>query len=81
MSKSINFPNDILMEGYALNQDKDCDGSKHSVELILDPDCNKETIETLEFRNSCSMLKYDDRWNNYFWNCCAGSYFCNDGYL
>lgn len=81
MSKSLNFPYDILTDGYTLSQDKDCDGSKHTVEVILDPDYNKEAIEKLEFRNSCYMLKYDDRWNNYFWNCCAGSYFCNDGYL
>lgn len=80
MSKSKNFPYDILTDGYTISQDKDCDGSKHAVELILDPDCNKEAIETLEFRNSCYMLKCDDRRNNYFWNC-AGSYFCNDSSL
>ena len=81
MSKSVNFRNDILMDGYTISQDKDYDGSKHSAELILDPDYNKEAFELLESRNSCYMLKYDDRWNNYFWNCCAGSYFCNDSYL
>jgi len=82
MSKSINFPNDISMDGYTLSQDKDCDGSKHAAGLILDPDYNKEAIETLEFRrNSCYRLKYDDRWNSNYWNCCDGSYFCDDGYL
>ena len=73
--------NNILMDGYTLIQDKDRDGSKHAFKLILDPDYNKEAFETLESRNYCSRLKYDDSWNNYFWNCCAGSYFCNDSYL
>lgn len=80
MSKSHNFQTDILVEGYMLNQDKDGDGRKRAVKLIIDPDYNKETIEILESRDSCYLLKYDDRWNNYYWNS-AGSYFCNDSCL
>lgn len=81
MSKNKNFPNDILVDGYTLSQDKDCDGSKHGVELIIDPDYNKEAFEALESRNRCYMLKYDDSWNSYYWNCCAGSYFCGEEIL
>ena len=80
MNKSNNFQNDILVEGYMLNQDKDGDGRKRAVEFIVDPDYNKETIERLESRDSCYLLKYDDRWNNYYWNS-AGCYFCNDSCL
>lgn len=71
----------ILMDGYTLNQDKDGDGSKHGVRLKIDPDYDKETLDILESCNSSYMLKYDDRHNNYFWNCCAGSYFCDDSLL
>lgn len=82
MSKSANFPYDILMDGYAINQKhKDCDGKMRSIELMMDPDYNKEAIEILESSDSCFMLKYDDRLNNCFWNFCAGSYFCDDSYL
>lgn len=81
MSKSINFPNGILIDGYILDQDKDGDGNKHGVGLIIDHDYNKEAFDILESCNSSFMLKYDDRQNNYFWNCCAGSYFCNDSLL
>ena len=80
MSKSKNFPNEILMDGYTISHDKDCDGRRCAVELMLDPDYNKEAFEILESRDSCYMLKYDDRWNNYFWNS-AGCYFCNDSCL
>jgi hypothetical protein len=41
MSKSNNFPKDTLIDGYTLDQDKDGDGSKHSVRLKIEPDYNK----------------------------------------
>jgi hypothetical protein len=81
MSKSNNFPKDTLIDGYTLDQDKDGDGSKHSIRLKIEPDYNKEVFDILDSRNSSFMLKYDERWNSYFWNYCAGSYFCNDSLL
>lgn len=81
MSKSANFPYELIIDGKSIISDKDSDGKMRSIELMMDPDYNKEAIEILESCDSCFMLKYDDRWNNYFWNCCAGSYFCDDSYL
>ena len=80
MSKSRFYPNELLVDEYIIEHNKDADGHKHAVENVLDPDYNKEAFDTLECRNSCEMLKNDDRWYNYFWNC-AGCYFCNDSLL
>lgn len=80
MSKSANFPYDILMDGKSIISDKDCDGKMRSIELMMDPDYNKEAFcisDTL----SCHLLKCYDRADSYYWNCCAGSYFCDDSYL
>ena len=81
MSKNKIFQNELIIEGKAITSDKGSDGKMHSTELMMDPDYNKEDFELLESRNYCSMLKYDDRWNSYYWNCCAGSYFCDEGVL
>lgn len=82
MSKSCNFPNEIILDGYVLRQDKVCDGCTKYVGITLDPDYNKEDIEVIESRNSSyCFLQYDDRFSNYYLGCCEGGYFCNESDL
>lgn len=80
MSKSRFYPNELLVDEYTIEHNKDADGHKHAVENVLDPDYNKEAFEILESRISCEILKYDDDWNTYYWNS-AGRYFCNESDL
>lgn len=81
MSKSKFYPNELLVDEYTIEHDKDTDGHKHSVEHMLDPDYNKDAYDIIEMRGSSEGLKYDDKWYSYYWNCCAGSYFCNESDL
>ena len=81
MSKSFDFPNEIILDSYVLRQDKDCDGRIQSVGMTIDPDYNKEDIEIIESCNSYYMLRYNDRSANYYLNYCEGSYFCNESDL
>ena len=80
MSKSCNFQNEIISDGYVLRQNKDCDGRILSVGLSMDPDFNKEDFEIIEYLD-CSMLQYNDRFSVYQLNYCGGRYFCNESDL
>jgi len=81
MSKSISFPNELIIDGKLIMSDKDSDGKIRSVELMMDPDYNKQALGAESDTVSCYLLKSYDRWNSYHWNCCAGSYFCEEGVL
>ena len=80
MSKSVNFPNELIIDGKSIISDKDFDGKMRSVELVIDHDYNKQSFEQSDTL-SCHILKSYDRWNSYYWNCYAGSYFCDEDVL
>jgi len=65
MSKSAEFPNDIIIEGNVIEGGKYGDGSIRNANLVLDVDLNKENLETLESVTTSDFLKYDDVCNNY----------------
>lgn len=71
---------DLIIEESYVKADKDYDGSTGVINLVVDMDLNKENLEIYSCGISSQMLKYDDIWNNYYWNS-AGSYFNNDGML
>lgn len=80
MSKRVNFQNGLIIDGKTIINDKDFDGKMHSIGLMLDPDYNKQLFVSSDTL-SCYLLKCCDKWDSYYWNCCAGNYFSDEGVL
>lgn len=82
MSKSANFPYELIMDGKSIISDKDSDGKIRSVCLIMDFDYNKDEdsfiiLDTVSPR----LLQEYDRLDCYNWNYSDCSYFCDESYL
>ena len=80
MSKSAAFPHDIMFDTCVIRGSKDENGRFMPIMAVLDLDLNKENLEMIESTVTSTLLKYDDRYNNYFWNT-SGSYFLGDSLL
>lgn len=82
MSKSLIFPNELIVDGKSIMGYKDSDGKIRSVCLIMDFDYNKDEDASLILDTvSPRLLQEYDRLDSYNWNYSDCSYFCDESYL
>ena len=77
MSKSIIFPNELIVDGKSIMGYKDSDGKIRSVCLIMDDEDSFIILDTV----STSLLQEYDRLDSYNLNYRDRSYFCDKSYL
>ena len=77
MSKSIIFPNELIVDGKSIMGYKDSDGKIRSVCLIMDDEDSFIILDTVSTR----LLQEYDRLDSYNLNYRDCSYFCDKSYL